>query len=251
MTAWNDYVIIVRPRDIQIYTLPSPLPSSEPPSLLQTFPLEYIAWEAVFLKNANLDPLIPGLSPKRTEIGLDHKIYILISHESKVQLYALSSGTSAGDSSMSSSLLEQISNCVWTASSWGFIAGVTGRVITWLSVGPRIGPGKHAPPTISAAALSRFQDDGQSTHTLLDRTIDISGADRLPASWAIAQHDFDETLGLLAIGNTFGELAICDYVKQPLEHLSGLVDDFIIESTKGLVISSKVTAPRFGLFMIN
>jgi hypothetical protein len=249
MTVWNDYVVIVRPHAVQICALP--LPSSEPPSQLQTLPLGYMAWEAVILKNANLDPSIPGLLPKRTKTDLDHKIYILILCESKVHLYALNSGASAGDSSASGVILESTSNCVWAGSSWAFIAGTTGRVITWLSTGLSIGGGESAPPTISAASLSQFQGDDRPLHTLLERTIDIGDADRLPATWAIPQYDFDETLGLLAIGNTFGELAICDYVKQPLEHLGSLANGFTEKSTEGLVISSNVGASRAALFMIN
>lgn len=115
-------------------------------------------------------------------------------------------------------------------------------------MGPLVG-GDRAPPTICAAALSQHPslspgDDQTVHHKLLERTVDISDADRLPATWAMPKHDFDEALGLLAIGNTFGELAICDYVNQPLEHLSGLSDDCVEKFAEDIVIASKVRASQ-------
>jgi hypothetical protein len=36
----------------------------------------------------------------------------------------------------------------------------------------------------------------------------------------------DEATGLLAVGNTFGELALYDYVGSPLENLAYIGDNF-------------------------
>jgi hypothetical protein len=37
----------------------------------------------------------------------------------------------------------------------------------------------------------------------------------LPSLWAFTQFDFDDALGLMVVGNVFGELAFCDFVDMP------------------------------------
>jgi hypothetical protein len=77
--------------------------------------------------------------------------------------------------------------------------------------------------------LSRFAESDETRQCLIERVIDISNADQLPATWALLKHDFDEALGILALGNTFGELSICDYVDQPAKDLWGMMDDFTLQ----------------------
>jgi hypothetical protein len=62
----------------------------------------------------------------------------------------------------------------------------------------------------------------------LEQQIDFSGDLSLsPSLWAYPQMDFDEALGLLVVGNTFGELAVYDYIGVQPPGLWSISDDFM------------------------
>jgi hypothetical protein len=248
MIVWNNYLVVIRPRDVQIYTMPSSSSSSEPPSHLQTLPFGRMVWEAVILSNSNLVASLRGLFPKRSENDKDDKISFLISSESKVHLYNLSlDGLLAEESSTTGFILESIVHSNWKGTSWCLSAGATGCRLSWLSQSPRV-EGNWVPPAIFMSTLNQhftLPTGIDNTHHLLIGTeINIADADRLPATWAMPKLEFDEALGLLAIGNTFGELAICDYVKQSTDQLGDFASEPSWKIAEDFDISIKVCTSR-------
>jgi hypothetical protein len=75
---------------------------------------------------------------------------------------------------------------------------------------------------VRLSQFSKYADTGR----FVERPVDLSDSERLPATWAMPKYDFDEALGILALGNNFGELALCDYVNQPSVDLWGIMSDF-------------------------
>jgi hypothetical protein len=54
--------------------------------------------------------------------------------------------------------------------------------------------------------------------------------------WAFATLDVDDATGLLAVGNIFGELVLCDYLGFPLENPAYIGNDFTELAALGLHI---------------
>lgn len=60
---------------------------------------------------------------------------------------------------------------------------------------------------------------------LLKQEMIIGEESKLPALWAMPKFEFDEALGILVVGNIYGELGICDYVGQPMSDIH-IAEDF-------------------------
>jgi hypothetical protein len=232
--------------------MPSP---SNPPSLLRTLPFRHgedeIVWQAMPVRHSDLAASLRWLFPASKPTTKEDDLFFLVTIESDVHLYSLGSQAPLDEECVLDNLVIQSMSHFdwareWNRPTWSFLIGATGHRITWLSEGLIIN-GDDMPPDILGSTfnggLSRFSKSDETHHCLIGRAIVISNSDRLPATWALLKHDFDEALGILALGNTFGELAICDYVDQPARDLWTMMPDFTVlesQDTRDLVRLSKV-----------
>ena len=74
----------------------------------------------------------------------------------------------------------------------------------------------------------------------INSKVEIGDPSNFPSLWALASLDFDEAVGLLAVGNTFGELVLCDYVGSPLDDLARISDDFTEREALSLHVMPQV-----------
>ncbi|KIM83834.1 hypothetical protein PILCRDRAFT_87817 [Piloderma croceum F 1598] len=82
------------------------------------------------------------------------------------------------------------------------------------------------------AEFLAFSRAGIQLSYVLEHQIDSSGDLSLsPSFWAYPQIDFDEALGSLAVGKTFGELAIYDYIGFQPSGLWSISEDFTTTCT--------------------
>jgi hypothetical protein len=99
-------------------------------------------------------------------------------------------------------------------------------------------------PTLTSATFRRpasyATDAIDCSNTLIDRALGIGNEDLLPCLWGVAITDFDEAIGLLAVGNIFSELAICDYVGLRTDSLSHIAKEFPLQDTADLQIFPSV-----------
>jgi hypothetical protein len=190
---------------------------NEPPLNFQTLPFERFAWEIVIYDKSNISPLQEELfSTQPRSVGSDATIFILMFAKGGAYLYTLSV-QSATSALFQLSLVGQYDlTCGFRDPVWGLNVGSTGHQITYLKGKGRYCANRDAAPTLNSATFRRpasyATDAIDCSNTLIDRALDIGNEDLLPCLWGLAITDFDEAIGLLAVGNIFGELAICDYV---------------------------------------
>lgn len=252
MWIWADNLVIVRPLNIQIYSKPHS--SSASPSHLLTIPFEIIAWDATVLYRSTLVASRRWILPSNPIIDKDEKLHFLVTHPGRITLYSLALDAQLldGQTFTDHLTLQPISHCIWSHQwdkpSWKFIPGVTGHRITWISEGSWTEESDE-PPTLFASTLSRglFDvDEVDNEHNnLVEQAIDIGDAHLLPATWALPKYDFDEALGILAFGNSFGEIALCDYVRTPATDIWSIAHDFSIQDAEGITSLSQVCPSIF------
>jgi len=95
--------------------------------------------------------------------------------------------------------------------------GASGLRMAWIS--GQHGTEPDESPTLIASRLHHIPDFGYgqtpSDSSVIGLEVDIGDPSNFPCLWALASVDFDEAMGLLAVGNVFGELVLCDYVGSP------------------------------------
>lgn len=234
MSIWGDNLVVVRSLNIQIYSKPTSFAS---PSHLRTIPFDYIAWDATFLYRSALTASRRWILPSTVTVNDDAKLHFFAIHQSIITLYSLGLGAPLldGETFTEQLTLHSISHCNWDRQwdrpSWKFLPGATGHRLTWISEGPFLGT--HQPPTLFASTLGRssscIEELDNAHDNLVKQAIDIGDPNLLPATWAMPRYDFDEALGILVFGNSFGEVALCDYVRLPVADIWGIADDFVTQ----------------------
>jgi hypothetical protein len=228
MTIWGDYIVVVRPYDVQLFTRPS----SSPPRLVRTFEFGRFVWEVVIINSSAQKKSLEDIFPRNLGDTGNNAISFLITHEYDVFLYVLESDLSLFALSPHENLSMRLAKTCglthgWMHPAWRLCVGITGHRMTWISGGERK---SIDPPVLLSSAFNRVGPsvfNGDDSEPLLEAGLDIGDVERLPALWAFSQLDFDEALGVLAVGNVFGELAVCDYVGRWLDELLLLAEDVV------------------------
>jgi hypothetical protein len=227
MTIWGEYIVVVRPYDVQLFSRPS---SSSPPRLLRAFEFGRFAWEAVIVDSSALKKSLEGLFPRNFSENTDSVISFILTHQHDAFLYVIETDFSLNGQSPHDNLTMRLAKTYglthgWMNPSWHLRAGITGKRITWISGGVQLNFDSpilcSSVLTLEGPGICNFDDPG----SLFAAEIEISDTEKFPALWAFPQFDFDEALGLLAVGNVFGELAVCDYVGRWSDDLLLLAED--------------------------
>ncbi|KIM72581.1 hypothetical protein PILCRDRAFT_829682 [Piloderma croceum F 1598] len=241
MSIWGDYIVVVRPYDVQLFTRPS-----SSPRLVRTFEFGRFVWEAVIIDGSAQKTSLEDIFPRNRGDADNNVISFLITHEVDVFLYVLESNFSLFSLSPHENLSMRLAKTYglthgWMHPAWRLCVGITGHRMTWISGGERK---SIDPPVLLFSAFNRVGPslfNGDDSGPLLEVEIDIGDTERFPALWAFSQLDFDEALGVLAVGNVFGELAVCDYVGRWLDELLLLAEDV---ATTDVVAESSSSLPR-------
>jgi hypothetical protein len=226
MTIWGDYIVVVRSYDVQLFTRPS----SSPPRLLKTFEFGRFVWEVVIIHGSSKKESLEGIFPRNVGEDADNVISFLITHEYDAFLYVIELDLSFYAQSPHDNLTMRLIRTYelthdWMHPAWHLRVGLTGHRITWISGGRK----KNVDSPVLLSSNLNFDGSGvcdaDDFVPLLQAEIDIGNAETFPALWAFPQFDFDEALGVLVLGNVFGELAVCDYVGRWSDELSLLAKD--------------------------
>ncbi|KIM72583.1 hypothetical protein PILCRDRAFT_739740 [Piloderma croceum F 1598] len=225
MTIWGEYIVVVRPYDVQLFSRPS----SSPPRLLRAFEFSRFAWEAVIVDSSALKKSMEGVFPRNFSENTDSVISFILTHQHDAFLYVIETDVSLNGKSPHDNLSMRLAKTYglthgWMNPAWHLCAGITGKRITWISGGIQL----NVDPPILCSSVLNLEEPGicfDDSGSLFEAEIEISDTEKFPALWAFPQFDFDEALGLLVVGNVFGELAVCDYVGRWSNDLLLLAED--------------------------
>jgi hypothetical protein len=138
MTIWGEYIVVVRPYDVQLFSMPS----SSPPPLLCAFEFSRFAWEAVIVDSSALKKSLKGLFPPNFSENTDGVISLIITHQHDAFLYVIETDLSPNGQSPHDNLSMRLAKTyglthVWMNPAWRLHAGITGKRITWISGGAK------------------------------------------------------------------------------------------------------------------
>jgi hypothetical protein len=228
MFHWGEYLIVARPHNFELYMMPS---DGDPPLDLQTLPFGRFAWEIFIYEKLNTSPLHEGLFPRQPRsMDADAMVFILMFAKGGIYLYTLSEQPVTSSISFQLRLVGQYDlTRDYIEPAWGLNVGACGHRITFFKGKERYFRTRDEAPTLNSAnfrlPVGNTTYVEERTDALIDPPFDIGNADLLPSLWGLATTDFDEAIGLLAVGNVFGELAICDYVglrRDSLSHIANV-----------------------------
>jgi len=232
MSFWLGYIILARSTGVQIFST-----TSQPPRLLRTVPFSHYAWDVLIVGQSGPQLPMKGLFMTASYNESDETINFLVTSEDNAYLYSLSLTT------FTMSMRHQH----FEREEWPLRIriGSSGRRMFWIS-------GQHADdieesPILAASRLYRpttslVYGRSPSDDRFIDPEITIGDPEpeNLPGLWALATFDVDEATGLLALGNTFGELVLCDYVGLRLEDLAHIGNEITKRESIGLHIMPQV-----------
>lgn len=211
-TIWNNFLVVVGRYTIQFYSIPS---ADNPPELQHSLLVTHPLFEA-----------------QRINLHKTSLEFIAHSREKTVVRIIVDMQRNAPTVRVHNGISEKIHQ----GSVYQLQVGVTGRRSIWFydesaSRLPRL------PLAVQCANL-------KPNSTSLDITGDFT---HLPTISAFPKIHFDEALGMLVIGNIFGELAICNFfAAQPAEIWSMTKDLFPSESQpRSLAISVRFYVSYF------
>jgi hypothetical protein len=243
MFRWGEDLIVATPHGIELYMMPI---DSEPPLNFQTLSFERFAWEIVIYDKSNISPLCEELFPAHPRsMGSDGALFILMFAEGGAYLYTLSVQTGTFSMPFRLCLVGQYDmTCGFREPVWGLNVGSTGHRLAYFKGNGIYYANRDVAPTFYSATIhqsaSHATDAAERLDALVVRALDIGNAELLPCLWGLAMADFDEAIGLLAVGNVFGELAICDYVGLRMENLSHIAKEFPLQDAADLHIFPNV-----------
>jgi hypothetical protein len=227
MFHWGEYLIMARPHDVELYMMPS---DGDPPLDLQTLPFERFAWEIVIYQKSDTSPLHEGLFPEHPpSVDTDATAFILMFAKGGIYLYTLSEQSVSPSISFQLRLVGQYDiTSEYLEPAWGLNVGASGRRITFFKGKERYFTTRDEAPTLNSAnfhlPVGHTTEAAEHPDALIDPPFDIGNPDLLPCLWGLTTTDFDEAIGLVAVGNVFGELAICDYVGLRTESLAHIAN---------------------------
>ncbi|KAF7292971.1 hypothetical protein MIND_01196300 [Mycena indigotica] len=199
MTIWNNEMVIIRVDCIELYSMPLPSTKSEVITFVEIIETSPI-WEVDICSPAQAEPAalhLVVISPDGIEL------IVLRQLESRTQL-------ERSLLVVTPPLPEPFDQEEYLGPEedypflFGLHVGASGRRMIWVSaVEASVRSRRHPLRLLQAPITFTELDYTQQMSTFFD--------DSDPALWGAACMDFDDALGLVVIGNTFGELSVFDY----------------------------------------
>jgi hypothetical protein len=252
LTLWQDCLVVIRPYEVQVFTLPSL--KNGPPRLLQTLPFGRYIWEIGVLDNANCNRALQGIA-SRAEFN--NSMEFIATSEFGAHCYRLWMTTESNFELEKTHQHDSMPNrpLLW----YRLQIGATGRSTLFVSMESKyedVVPGFPSPRLIWSS-VHRIADSFQADCTsdmvqkpLFDTQFDCTGNLHVtPTLWAFPAIDFDEALGFVVVGNIFGELALYDYGEWPHRDLWSISDNFIDKGAESFEVIPNVWIVMF--FVLN
>ncbi|KAJ7161171.1 hypothetical protein C8R46DRAFT_1194480 [Mycena filopes] len=216
LVIWNEFVVVVRHRILDIYTRPSETCTPRYIKSLPTIPIS----EVVIL-----NPLaLPSESPLR----------LLVISARTVQLITVELGLVLADGPFCSHTLLAETTTPDPSDPWYHLrTSGNGTRAHWLGVGLMTLPRTMESPHIISMAIP-----SQPSETLPPLIIWTNDVAPDAGIWAFPALDFDDALGYTVVGNLFGELAIYSHASPDPLTCCGLAPDFTYrQSPAGTMLS--------------
>lgn len=213
ITIWLDFVVLFGRHNIRISTLPSVAKGSK---LLHTFALSDFIWEASLLSEHAV--CLANLGEESLETHPGSSIHFMAVSGAGFQKFTVSVDALSNSAKLNFTMATSLTHTPplsyrhnWEAPWYRLSSGTTGRRLLWINgkeTAPRDDFRQKLPYLVSAPSDMCTQDARTSDNRQTELKTDTIAL----ALWAYSQIEFDESLGLVAIGNVFGELALIDYV---------------------------------------
>ena len=231
MSFWLDYIVVARPNDVQIFTTSTAHPT---PHLLQTIPFGRYACDVFIIGKSERLASMEGLFPPAPPMETGGTLEFLVTSEDNAYLHSLSVET------FKMSVYHQS----FERHEWPLrvCIGSSGLRMTWIS--GQDGVDSDESPVLVSSCLYRptiSAGQGSSDERFIGKEVEIAGSSsEFPGLWALTTFDVDESMGLIALGNVFGELILCDYGGTSLGYLGSITDNFAEWEAPGLHVISQV-----------
>jgi hypothetical protein len=193
------------------------------------------AWDVIIVGESRSQSSLKGLFVPAAQDDTNGTIEFLVTAEDNAYLYSLSADTFAMN----------VRHGCFERHEWPLRirVGASGLRMAWIS--GQHGAGPDESPILIASRLHHIPDFGYgqkpSDGSVIGLEVDIGDPSNFPCLWALASFDFDEAMGLLAVGNVFGELVLCDYVGSPaLDDMATIGVDFTKQQAFNLHIMPQV-----------
>ncbi|KAJ7709372.1 hypothetical protein B0H16DRAFT_1631167 [Mycena metata] len=214
---WNDFVVIVRHKILDIYTRPS---ESCKPLYIKSLPTIPISEVVV------LNPLA---------LSREFPLRLLVISAQTVQLITVDLDLQPNDSiaPCSHTVLAETPSTSSRSPWYHLRTSGSGTRALWLGVGSMVNP-----RTIDAPHIISMAVPPQPSEYLAPLIIWTNDVPPDAGIWAFPTLDFDEALGYTVVGNCFGELAIYSHVPSDPLACCGLAPDFTHrQSSPGRMLS--------------
>ncbi|KAJ7348070.1 hypothetical protein DFH08DRAFT_867310 [Mycena albidolilacea] len=214
MTIWNRYLVIVRVKTLELYTLPS---GTGDPSVFKKLLNTHTIWEVVVCpsiptpsSNVDIPPLrLITISPTGVELCIVEPDMLGLDDGFICPNFCLAQAPNYDD---------PLYHPLW----YRLCIGEAGHQMLWVSPADDYDNIRIQPPHFIYSTVPLHSYGIEKA----PRIAWSNGGPDQPALWALPVIDFDDALGFTVLGNCFGELAIYDHVGQRPSSCCGLAADF-------------------------